>query len=58
MKKSGYWSSRSLLNGMIKLILYSNKTEHAVQSYTADKTTLEVKLRMKILNGKSFIAEY
>ena len=35
-----------------------NKTEHAVQSYAAGKTTLEVMLRMKILSNKSVIAEY
>ena len=41
-------------NGKIE----KNKTEHAVQSYAAGKTTLEVMLRMKILSNKSVIAEY
>ena len=41
-----------------KAITIENKTEHAVQSYAAGKTTLKVMLRMKILNNKSFIAEY
>ena len=36
----------------------SNKTEHAVQSYTAGKTTLEVMLRMIILSNKTVTAEF
>ena len=35
-----------------------NKTEHAVQSHAAGKTTLEVMLTMKILSNKSVIADY
>ena len=35
-----------------------NKTEHAVQSYAAGKTTLEVMLRMKILSNEKGISEY
>ena len=38
--------------------LVRNKTEHAVQSYAADKNTLELMLKMKILSNKSVIAEY
>ena len=38
--------------------IFLNKTEYAVQSYAAGKTTLEAMLRMKILSNESGITEY
>ena len=47
-----------ILSHKVDYISKNNKTENAVQSYAARKTTLEVVLRMKILSNKSVIAEY
>ena len=42
----------------ISMDIIKNKTEHAVQSYAAGKTTLEAMLSIKILSNESSIAEY
>ena len=47
-----------ILSHKVDYISKKNKTEHAVQSYAARKTTLEVVLRIKILSNKSDIAQH